>query len=136
MGGLETRAGGASARSNDNQPDGLSVGSRVIRSGTCPVPKQNLGQHSTSCSGAVITRISQFKWTIEFWLRRTASGIWKGCLDFGHGDLVLFDLLIKRASRDAETFCRLLNPAAFFLKNAFDVLLFDFLKSQPRVEEG
>ena len=47
---------------------------------------------------------------------------------------MLLDLLIKRASRDAETLCRFLNSASLFLKNSFDVLLFEFLKRETRVE--
>ena len=53
------------------------------------------------------------------------SSTQKQCLDFGHVDLMLFELLVKRAARDAEPLGGLLDAAAFFLKDAFDVLLFE-----------
>ena len=56
-------------------------------------------------------------------------------LDFGHRDLVLLDLLIKRASRDAETFGRLLNATLLLLKHSLDVLLFKLYEGETRVEK-
>ena len=47
---------------------------------------------------------------------------------------MFFDLLIKRASRDAETLGSLLHSASLFLKNPLDMLLFEFLQSQTCVE--
>src|SRR5689334_11886102 len=69
------------------------------------------------------------------WAKGAVSRIWNKRLDFGRGDLVLLDLLIKRASRDAEPLRRLLDPASFLLQHAFDVLLLELEKSQSRVEE-
>src|SRR5688500_3180939 len=51
-------------------------------------------------------------------------------LDFGHRDLMLLDLLIKRAARNTESLRGLLNAASLFLKHAFDVLLFELDQCQ------
>ena len=48
---------------------------------------------------------------------------------------MLLNLLIKRASRDAETLRSLLNAASLLLKDALDVLLFEFLESETGVKE-
>jgi hypothetical protein len=56
-------------------------------------------------------------------------------LDFGHEDLMLLDLLIKRASGNAETLCSLLNATFLLLQHSLDVLLFEFQKRQPGVEK-
>ncbi len=63
------------------------------------------------------------------------SEIWNQRLDFGHDDLMLLDLLIKRAARDAEAFCGLFDAPALLLKHPFDVLLFQFQEGQTRIEE-
>src|ERR1051325_11545001 len=47
---------------------------------------------------------SDHKWSSEIQTRS---------LDFGHGDLMLLDLLIKCASRNAETLRSLLNTTTF-----------------------
>ena len=51
-------------------------------------------------------------------------------LDFGRLDLVFLDFLIEGAARDPETLGSFLDAAALLLKNPFDVLLFEFLKSE------
>ena len=51
-------------------------------------------------------------------------------LDFGRGDLMLLNLLIKRTAWNAETFGRLLNTSLFLLQHTLDVLFFEFQKSQ------
>ena len=48
---------------------------------------------------------------------------------------MFLNLLIKRASGNAKTLGSSLNATAFLLKNPFDVLLFEFQKSQARVEK-
>src|SRR5262245_6256265 len=64
------------------------------------------------------------------------SSIWTAGLDFGHRDLMLLNLLIKRASRNAETFGRFFYSPSFLLQHALDVLFFEFQKRQSGVEEG
>ena len=70
------------------------------------------------------------KWTREFWGIEGQSDIQTARLDFGRCDPVLLDLLIKRASRDAESLRGVLYAASLLLKYAFDVLLFEFEKSE------
>lgn len=48
---------------------------------------------------------------------------------------MLLKLLIKRTSRDSETFCGLLDPPSFLLQYPLDVLLFELKKRQAGVEK-
>ena len=75
-------------------------------------------------------------WTRRILRWARLSKIQNPSLDSGHVDLVLLDLLIKRASGDAEALRGSLNASSFLLKDAFDVLLFELEKCEARVEEG
>lgn len=48
---------------------------------------------------------------------------------------MFLNLLIKRASGDTEALGGFLDATPLLLKNSFDVLLFEFQKSQARVEK-
>ena len=56
-------------------------------------------------------------------------------LDFGHRDLVLLDLLIKRASRNTETLGGLLNATFLLMQHSLDVLLFEFYQCEPSIQK-
>ncbi len=58
------------------------------------------------------------------------SGIQTEILDFGHLDLMLLDLLIKRAAGYAQSLGRLFYPPALLLQHSFYVLFFEVQKGQ------
>lgn len=56
-------------------------------------------------------------------------------LDFGHDDLVLLDLLIKRAARDTEALGSFLHAAALLVEDPLDVLFFEFDEREASIEK-
>ena len=63
------------------------------------------------------------------------SEIQTASLEFGRGDSMLLNLLIKRAAGDAEPPGGLLYATAFLLKYTLNVLLFQFEQREVRVEK-
>ena len=63
------------------------------------------------------------------------SSVQTSGLDFGRRDLVFFDLLVERTSRDSEPFCGLFDAAAFLVQHSFDVLFLEFDKREAGIEK-
>jgi hypothetical protein len=124
-------------RAQKYQPDKpLGRGERVITFGTCPLLKQKVGQHFVFVGFAEIQRFS-----VGQKGDGPADSIWDvqylDCsLDFGHRDLMLLNLLIKRAARDPKTLRGLLNATTLLMKHSLDVLFFEFQKRQMGIEKG
>src|ERR1700741_108419 len=117
------------------QPDkSLGRGERRNTIGTCPTVSKSWTNGERLLS---LWKLQSFKGIgkSRSKLAGRASSIQTTSLDFGHGDLMLLDLLVKRASGNAETPGRLLNTTLLLLKNAFDVLLLKLQKCETRVEE-
>ena len=62
------------------------------------------------------------------------SGIQTEILDFGHLDLMLLDLLIKRTAGYTQSLGRLFYTAALLLQHSFYVLFFEVQERQARVK--
>src|SRR6266850_2631676 len=58
------------------------------------------------------------------------SGIQTGILDFGHLDLMLLDLLIKRTAGYTQSLGRLFYPPALLLQHSLYVLFFEVQECQ------